>query len=136
MIKDLYTDCLVKGKEKWPVLDPNDGEGEDVARLKEGFQLSDRVYRDETPFFIREARRDQCLRIWHLRFEYLAEGFYNFWQARRTAVGTKCDCPHLKTGTALRRHLICPRPEDADLSGLKCVTKSTIIYVSVSEIFK
>ena len=124
LIKDLYTDCLVKGKEKWPVLDPNDGDGEDVVRLKEGFQLSDRVYRDEKPFFIREARRDQCLCIWHLRFEYLAEGFYNFWQARRTAVGTKCDCPHLKTGTALRRHLICPRPEDADLSGLKCVRQA------------
>ena len=124
LIKDLHHDCVHKGKCEWPVLSSDSDDDADAARLKKGFKVSERTYRDQKPFFIRKAKRDQCLCIWHLRWEYIAEGLYNFWKARREGSKIKCECPSLSTGTALRRHLICPRPDGADRSKLECTRQA------------
>ena len=131
-IKDLYKDCVEQGEAKWPPkeasIDDFDGASpEDYfehVRIQKGFKLSERIYRDHKPFQIRMASRDQCMCIWHLRFEYLAEALHNFWKARREANSIKCNCPHLKTGTALRRHLMCPRPDDATTDKIECVRQA------------
>jgi hypothetical protein len=127
-IVELHEDCLKEGLNKWPVLGitPDDflvfpdDEWEDL-RARSGFQMSQRIYRDCKPFQIKIASRDQCLCIWHLRFEYLVEGLYNFWKERREAAKTKCDCPHLKTGTALRHHCNCPRANGVTTDKITCV---------------
>ena len=73
LISDLYEDCVSKGQADWPALSSDSDDDLEAARLKQGFKVSERVYRDQKPFNIREAKRDQCLCIWHLRWEYLAE---------------------------------------------------------------
>ena len=132
-ISTLHKDCVEQGTEKWPKMDPCSDDEYDVAsteeffelvRVRQGFQVSYRVYSDCKPFQIRTAKRDQCLCIWHLRFEYLAEALYNYWKGRREAGKVECSCPHLKTGTALRHHCVCPRAADATTDKIECVRQA------------
>ena len=124
MIADLYKGCSKDGLVEHPVQPIEDTDDLETRKVKKGFKVSERVFRDEKPFNIKDAKREQCLCIWHLRWEFLAEGFYNKWQTLRTDANTKCDCPHLKTGTALRRHLMCPRPEGATDDKIECVNQA------------
>ena len=127
-IKELHTECQREGLEKWPVQDPEDflvfpDDDFETIRVRSGFKVSERIYRDCKPFQIRMATRDQCLCIWHLRFEYLAEAHYNYWKARREANKVNCDCPHLTTGTALRRHCVCSRREGCLDDKIECINQ-------------
>ena len=127
-IHEMHKDCVQQGVEKWPIYDPDDflifddDDFEDI-RVRSGFKVSQRVYRDRKPFQIRTTARDQCLCIWHLRFEYLAEAHYNHWKARREEGKVKCTCPQLSTGTALRRHCVCPRPADTLNDKIECINQ-------------
>ena len=131
-ISDLHKDCVKQGEEKWPEREAASSdeyvvgspeEFFELLRMNKGFKLSERVYRDCKPFQIRLASRDQCLCIWHLRFEYLAEAFYNYWKDRREKANINCACPHLKSGTALRRHCVCPRAEGSDVDKIECINQ-------------
>jgi hypothetical protein len=124
LIQDLYSGCMEEGLEAWPETGIFADDDIDTHHIKEGFDVSERVFRDERPFNVKDTTRDQCLCIWHLRFEYLDEGFYHYWQARRTAAKHKCDCPHLKSGTSLRHYLMCPRPEGESKDKLGCVNQA------------
>jgi hypothetical protein len=59
-----------------------------------------------------------------MRFEYLAEALYNYWKDRRDKCKIKCECPYLKTGTALRHHCIYPRPENRTYDKIECVRQA------------
>ena len=131
-ISDLHKRCLKEGGEKWPEREASSGDEYDVAspeeffeliRMNKGFKLSERIYRDCKPFQIKMASRDQCMCIWHLRFEYLAEGLHNYWKDRREKGNVKCKCPHLKTGTDLRRHCVCQRAEGCDTDKIECINQ-------------
>ena len=128
-IHELYKDCVEQGLEKWSAQDAADflafpDDDSEEVRVRSGFKVSERVYRDCKPFHIRTATRDQCLCIWHLRFEYLAEALYNYWKARRESCKVDCGCPFLKTGTALRHHCMCPRPANSTTDKIECVRQA------------
>lgn len=75
----------------------------------EGFHMSWTFFLDLRPFYVKDATRETCLCIYHLRFEEMASSLISYRNTLKQHKIITCYCNMPANSSALRKQLVCPR---------------------------
>lgn len=75
------------------------------------FHLSFTYFSDLRPFYVKDASRDTCVCVYHMRWRELADGLFNYRRKLRTQKISTCQCVCAPNERALRKQLLCPRDD-------------------------
>lgn len=79
------------------------------ASFGDSFHLSMTMFSDLRPFYVKDATRDTCVCVYHMRWHEFADGLRNYRKALRANKISTCKCEWAPNERALRRQLVCPR---------------------------
>jgi hypothetical protein len=94
-VGDVYEAMKKAGVAKWP-----------------DFHMSQTVFSELRPFFVKDATRETCMCIYHMRWSELCSASTTFRRTLREQKITSCKCCVPKNGDEWRKKLICPRVSD------------------------
>ena len=103
-IGDMYEAMLKRGKEIFGAF----------------FKFSWPSFLQLRPFHVKNATRETCMCVYHLRFREFANGLINYRQKLRTQKVSSCNCSWPVNDKWLCRQLICPRT-GPKLDNLDCM---------------
>ena len=83
------------------------------ATFGDKFHLSHTYFSDLRPFYVKDASRDTCVCVYHMRWHEFADGIRNYRQNLRNHGISKCGCCWPPNEKGLRMQLICPRDRSA-----------------------
>ena len=86
------------------------------AAFGDKFHLSHTYFSDLRPFYVKDASRDTCVCVYHMRWHEFADGIRNYRQNLRNHSISKCDCVWPPNEKALRMQLICQRADGCALA--------------------
>ena len=89
----------------------------------EGFHLSWPAFLDLRPFYVKNATRETCMCIYHLRFAEFSKGLISYRKTLREQKISKCKCSWPINERFLQQQLICPRKEGAVLDNEDCIAQ-------------
>ena len=94
------------------------------------FTLSHTYFSHLRPFYVKDATRETCMCVYHLRFREFANGLTNYRQTLRDQKVSACTCDWPKNDKWLCRQLICPRNPASLSSGIgeKAGTGATVFF--------
>lgn len=74
------------------------------------------------PFFVKDAGREVCVWVYHLRFDLFVEAIHNYSKRLRSDLNV-CQCRHTnhKSSVDFRRAYTCPRPDSERYDQVACV---------------
>ena len=102
----------------------------DGTKRPDGFELSRKIIMFLMPFQVKEAGRHVCLCRYHLQYQYLVEGYYNFRvHLRRVDADIKrdCKCDLISNPYEFRRTRVCTddrEDEDRRYDNRKCMLRT------------
>ena len=76
------------------------------------------------PFFVKPAKRENCLCVYCLRFQLLVEGNYNFHKSLRQHRLCHCTFSYMKNAHEFRNMYICPKPDGSKYYQTGCRTNT------------
>lgn len=82
------------------------------AAFGDKFHLSFTYFSDLRPFYVKDASRDTCVCVYHMRWHEFANGIHNYRHNLRSNKIANCNCVWAPNERALRKQLICHRPEE------------------------
>ena len=91
-VGDVYEAMKAAGKAKWS-----------------SFHMSQTVFSELRPFYIKAATRETCLCIYHMRWAELCSGCTTYRHKLREQKLSRCNCPVPKNADEWRKRLICSR---------------------------
>lgn len=94
-VGDGHTEMLAAGKSTYGSL----------------FRLSLTRFSDLRPFYVKDATRDTCVCVYHMRWHEFADGLRNYRKTLRTHKISACKCTWAPNERALRKQLVCPRDD-------------------------
>ena len=71
------------------------------------FHLSMTYFSDLRPFYVKDATRDTCVCVYHMRWREFADGLRNYRHNMRTNGISTCKCKWAPNEKALRKQLVC-----------------------------
>lgn len=77
------------------------------------FHMSWPFFLELRPYYVKDATRETCMCIYHLRFEEMATGLLQYRRALKQHKIVSCACVVPSNARDLRKHLICPQSESA-----------------------
>lgn len=94
-----------------------------AAMLKRGaqvfggsFHFSWPSFLELRPYYVKDATRETCMCIYHMRFDEMATGLLTYRRTLRQQNISTCKCEIPKNSRSLRKLLVCPK-DDADANG-------------------
>lgn len=88
------------------------------------FHLSWPTFLDLRPFYVKNATRETCMCVYHLRWREFSDGLLTYRKTLRSEKVSLCSCTAPANEKALRKQLICERRSDASttsLDNLDCI---------------
>ena len=89
--------------------------------LFEEFHYSWPAFLDLRPFYVKNATRETCMCVYHLRFSEYSKGLISYRKTMREQKISQCKCTWPINDRFLQRQLICPRKEGGSLDNLECI---------------
>jgi hypothetical protein len=104
-VGDMHEAMKKAGKAKWP-----------------DFHLSQTVFSEMRPFYIKDATRETCMCIYHMRFDEMCSGLITYRRQLREHKITNCSCCVPENADEFRKALVCPRasPDWAAVTSTVC----------------
>ena len=78
------------------------------------------------PFFVKQAGREVCVCVYHLRFDLFVEAMYNYLKRLRDHHGCQCQHTNHKSPVDFRRANTCTRTTSERYDEVPCVTNSCL----------
>ena len=89
------------------------------------FHLGRTKFRELRPFYVKDATRETCMCIYHLRWAEFSSGLLNYRNQLRKEKVSLCNCNFVGLNEkGLRKQLVCPRAEGASHDCEACVTNN------------
>jgi hypothetical protein len=116
-IGDVYEAMKKAGKTEWS-----------------DFHMSQTVFSELRPFYIKDATRETCMCIYHMRFDEMYSGLSKYRRKQRELKITNCSCCVPRNGDEFRKALICPRvsPESEGSAASVTSTDGSPVAVAAS----
>lgn len=91
------------------------------------FHMSWPFFLDLRPFYVKDATRQTCMCVYHLRFEEMASGLLTYRRTLRREKISNCSCQIPANSRDLRRHLICPKRNGPDVQNATLDNRDCIL---------
>jgi hypothetical protein len=85
-----------------------------------GFHFSFTYFFDLRPFYVKDATRDTCVCVYHMRWHEFADGLRNYRHNMRTHGISTCSCSWAPNEKALRMQLTCQRADGCSHDKIPC----------------
>lgn len=82
------------------------------------------MFLDLRPFYVKDATRETCMCVYHLRWSEFADGLFNYRKALKQERVSSCSCQPAANEKALRKQLVCSRLQGVEvqrLDNLDCI---------------